>query len=99
MPIAILIFTLLFTSIFAEAYCEDCKRDKKGRIARSVEAKNEFKLHNPCPANGLRYGSCKGYVIDHIKALACGGSDSPANMQWQTKAEAKAKDKWERKGC
>lgn len=41
----------------------------------------------------------KGYVIDHITPLACGGSDAPSNMQWQTKAEAKAKDRWERKGC
>jgi hypothetical protein len=40
-----------------------------------------------------------GYVVDHIKPLACGGADDPANMQWQTVAEGKAKDKWERKEC
>jgi hypothetical protein len=40
-----------------------------------------------------------GYVIDHIVPLACGGADAPSNMQWQTVAAAKAKDKWERKGC
>jgi hypothetical protein len=38
-------------------------------------------------------------VIDHIKALACGGADAPENMQWQTREDAKAKDRWERKGC
>jgi hypothetical protein len=38
-------------------------------------------------------------VIDHINPLACGGPDSPSNMQWQTKEAAKAKDKWERAGC
>jgi hypothetical protein len=27
------------------------------------------------------------------------GADDPSNMQWQSTAEAKAKDKWERKGC
>lgn len=41
----------------------------------------------------------KGYVVDHIVPLACGGSDSPSNMQWQTAAAGKAKDKVERKGC
>lgn len=37
----------------------------------------------------------RGYVVDHIIALKRGGADSPSNMQWQTKADAKAKDKWE----
>jgi hypothetical protein len=32
-------------------------------------------------------------------SLARGGPDTPSNMQWQTRAEAKAKDKWETKGC
>lgn len=42
-----------------------------------------------------------GYVVDHICALACGGLDAPKNMQFQTIADAKAKDKWETKpyGC
>ena len=38
------------------------------------------------------------YVVDHMNPLACGGGDDPGNMQWQTTAEAKAKDAWERKG-
>ena len=38
-------------------------------------------------------------MVDHIIPLACGGADGPSNMQWQTVAESKAKDKWERKGC
>jgi hypothetical protein len=36
------------------------------------------------PSNGNNYGACDGYVIDHIKPLACGGIDAPDNMQWQT---------------
>jgi hypothetical protein len=69
------------------------------RIKRSQSAKVEFKQREPCPATGARQGSCKGYVIDHIKPLACGGADAPRNMQWQTVADAKAKDKWERREC
>jgi hypothetical protein len=34
-------------------------------------------------------------VVDHIIPLERGGSDAPDNMQWETKAEAKAKDKVE----
>lgn len=66
---------------------------------RSYKAKADFKRLHYCPSKGMPKGSCKGYVIDHVKPLACGGSDDASNMQWQTKAEAKAKDKWERKGC
>ena len=40
-----------------------------------------------------------GWVVDHIVPLACGGADLPINMQWQTAASAKAKDKTERNGC
>jgi hypothetical protein len=75
------------------------ERDADGRIKRSESAKNDFKAENPCPANGNRSGSCSGYVIDHIKALACGGADAPSNMQWQSVRDAKTKDKWERDGC
>jgi len=39
-------------------------------------------------------GSLHGYIKDHIVPLACGGPDAVANLQWQTKAAAKAKDKW-----
>lgn len=75
------------------------ERDAHGKIKRSEKAKDDFKATNPCPANGKRAGSCPGYVIDHITALACGGADSPENMQWQTVAEGKEKDGWERDGC
>ncbi len=40
-----------------------------------------------------------GYVIDHIVPLACGGADAVSNLQWQSVADAKAKDAWERRGC
>jgi hypothetical protein len=35
-----------------------------------------------------------GNVVDHKVPLACTGADDQRNMQWQTVADAKAKDKW-----
>lgn len=69
------------------------------RIARSEAAKRAFAKLHACPATHQHRLPCPGYVIDHIKPLACGGADAPRNMQWQTIAAGKAKDKWERKGC
>ena len=63
------------------------------------QAEAEFRAANPCPATGLTQGVCKGYVIDRIIPPVCGGAEDPANMQWQTIAAAKAKNKWERIGC
>jgi hypothetical protein len=68
-------------------------RDEKGRIQRSAAARHAFARSTGYP-NGR-----PGYVIDHIFPLACGGVDTPANMQWQTIAEGKAKDRTERVGC
>lgn len=71
----------------------------EARVKRSQTAKVEFKAANPCPADGATKGPCAGYVIDHMWPLACGGEDHPRNMQWQTIADSKEKDKWERKMC
>ena len=69
------------------------------KMYRSLEVKHEFQRQHPCPSTGQTTGACPGYIKDHIRALACGGADAVANLQWQTIAEAKAKDRWERKGC
>ena len=53
----------------------------------------EFQREHPCPSTGQTSGACPGYSKDHIRALDCGGPGSVSNMQWQTTAEAKAKDK------
>jgi hypothetical protein len=66
---------------------------------RSAAARAAFIRANPCPITGQARGACPGYVVDHVKALACGGVDHQANMQWQTVPDAKANDKWERKEC
>lgn len=56
---------------------------------RSSKARIEFMRQT-----GYPHGR-KGWIVDHIKALCVGGSDTPANMQWQTIAEAKKKDRVE----
>lgn len=66
---------------------------------RSKAARDAFEREHPCPSTGKRSGRCPGYVVDHVKALACGGADAPSNMQWQTAEAGKAKDKSERIGC
>ena len=68
-------------------------RNASGHIRRSEAVKRTFMRQTGYPRGRL------GYVVDHIKPLACGGSDAPSNMQWQTAAAAKAKDRVERRGC
>lgn len=84
---AVLAFALL-TSATADA-----------RIHRSTAAKHEFQRANPCPSTGQRRGRCPGYVVDHVRPLCAGGPDRPDNMQWQTVADGKAKDRIERREC
>lgn len=68
-------------------------RPRAEREHRSRAAKEEFMRRTGHPHGW------PGHVVDHIVPLACGGADAPGNMQWQTVEEAKAKDKWERRGC
>lgn len=74
---------------------EGVARERHGRIARSEKARDAFMRSHPCPSTGRRSGACPGYEIDHVQALKHGGADAPYNMQWQTTAAAKEKDKWE----
>ena len=75
------------------------KRDADGKIHRSAAAKDKFEKSHPCPSTGKTNGACPGYVIDHIRPLKQGGADSPSNMQWQTTADARTKDRTERTMC
>ena len=68
-------------------------RNEKGRIERSEAAKHQFEVQSGYPTGR------QGYVVGHIRPLTCGGTDAPSNMQWQTVAQGKAKDAWERHGC
>jgi hypothetical protein len=82
--------SLLSAPVLARSsYCTSCARDSHGHIARSPEARQEFMRQT-----GYPHGR-PGYVLDHIIPLKRGGADAPSNMQWQTKADARAKDKWE----
>jgi hypothetical protein len=63
------------------------------REHRSAAAKDAFMR-----STGHPHG-WPGHVVDHVVPLACGGADAPSNMQWQTVAEANAKDRVERRGC
>ena len=76
-------------------YAQGVPHDAHGRIARDPRARNEFRRTHPCPSTGSTSGSCKGYVIDHVQPLKHGGADSPSNMQWQSEAEARSKDRVE----
>lgn len=69
------------------------KRNPDGSIVRDWRAVRAFARlthqHYPRP----------GYVVDHIIPLCACGVDTPANMQWQTAADAAEKDKLEISAC
>jgi hypothetical protein len=66
---------------------------------RSHQQRTAFMRLHPCPATGRTRGACPGYVVDHVRPLCAGGPDAPQNMQWQTTAAGKAKDRIEREEC
>lgn len=87
--IASLVGIALITASTAEA----------SNFKRSTKARHDFQRANPCPANGNTKGPCPGYVIDHVIPLCANGPDTPENMQWQTIAEAREKDRIEVAKC
>jgi 5-methylcytosine-specific restriction endonuclease McrA len=93
---ALLLVLLLIVPSFASKRCQTCTRDSRGRILRSYRAKHQFRSSHPCPATGKTTGRCPDFVIDHVIPLECGGRDAASNMAWQSRAEAKAKDKTEK---
>src|ERR1051326_4391526 len=70
-----------------------------GKTQRDPHQRAAFMQQHPCPSTGKKRGACPGYVVDHIKPLCAGGKDHPSNMQWQTVADAKVKDRAEREQC
>lgn len=75
-------------------------------VDRSTTERYAFDRMTPCPVAWTKPHVCPGHVRDHTIALRCARSpeerkwlDSRYNMQWQSIAEGKAKDKWEGTTC
>ena len=66
------------------------KRNSPPHTTRIVSPKKQFMIDSGYPKGR------PGYVVDHIISLQCGGADSPANMQWLSVDEAKAKHRADR---
>ena len=81
------------------AVCAALHAAAAGAATRPSDAEIFFRLDNPCPSTGSTRGPCKGYVIDRVIPLVCGGGEVQENLRWATLAEAKAKAKWDRIGC
>jgi hypothetical protein len=69
------------------------------RQNRSTVERHAFVKEQACPATGRHRLPCPGYHIDHIVPLKCGGPDVPANMQWLTITDHKAKTRREARLC
>lgn len=52
-----------------------------------------------CPMTGKHTENCAGWVVGYIKPLCAGGVDRITNMQWQTVATAKRKEREAQKLC
>jgi hypothetical protein len=60
----------------------------------SAACRNPAVKHQFDVMNGYPHGR-KGYIVDHVCALGQGGIDSVVNMQYQTIADSKVKDRME----
>jgi len=70
----------------------------KSYLKRSATVKKHFKQQTICPTTGTYTQKCNGYVVDHIIPLKCRGKDAIENLQYQTIAEGKKKDRYEIRG-
>lgn len=68
-------------------------------IKRSAAVVRHFRLTHVCPSTQGFTLTCKGYIVDHIVPRCLGGPDTVENMQYQTLAAARAKDRIEKQMC
>jgi len=68
-------------------------------LARDRSVPQRFQQVHPCPSTGARKGACPGWERDHILPLCRGGADHPANMQWLSTEQHKAKTRGDIKDC
>lgn len=92
-----LLTILLCLPLLAQACVPE--RDDYGRIKRSRKVVAIFRATVPCPSTGEVGKRCPGWVVDHKIPLCACGRDEVSNLQYQTIADAKAKDRVERKLC
>jgi hypothetical protein len=74
---------------------------RHGCATASAARPSRTPLREPTPAPTTTPRAAPAPRLRHRphQAPVCGGADDPGNMQWQTVAEGKAKDTWERDGC
>lgn len=87
--------SIILALLFFLSFPMDLDARGKYNYKRGSSVRSQFMKQNPCPSTGQIKGVCLGYVFDHVVPLKRGGADHLNNMQWQTKEEAKQKDKWE----
>ena len=85
--------------VIAVLLCAAVAMPAFAKTHRDPHQRAQFMKQNPCPSTGKTHGACPGYVVDDVKPLCAGGSDSPGNMAWQTREQAKIKDRDERAKC
>jgi len=66
---------------------------------RDARQRELFVKKYACPVNGKHLEPCRGWVVGFVKPLCAGGVDRIANMQWQTVATAKRKEREAQKLC
>ena len=66
---------------------------------RDPEVVREWRKDHPCPVVGP--GTCfqKGYAVDHVIALECGGADAGYNLAWFNNESHKIKTRYDNARC